>query len=257
MEAQRFPNDYNGIIAGAPANYWTHLLALAIWTTQATLDNPASYIPSDKLPAISHAVLAACDARDGVKDGILNDPRRCHFNPETLLCKGSDSASCLTAPQVAALKKIYAGPTDAEGRKVFPGFLPGAELGPDGWALWITGRAPEKSLDFAFGTQFFSNVIYNNPSWDFRTLNFDADMRLTDQKMGPILNAIDPNLAKFKAHGGKLILYHGWNDAAIPAVNTVNYYRDVVARMGLRQANRFVRLYMVPGMQHCGGGPGA
>jgi Tannase and feruloyl esterase len=256
MEAQRFPADYNGILAGAPANYWTHLLAEAVWNIQATLDNQASYIPPDKLPAISRAVLAACDARDGVKDGILNDPRECHFNPETLLCKGPDSTSCLAAPQVAALKKIYAGPSNREGHNVFPGFLPGAELGPGGWAIWITGRAPRKSLDFAFGTQFFSNMMFDNPAWNFRTLNYDADMRLTDQKMGPILNATNPNLTTFKSHGGKLILYHGWNDAAIPALNTVNYYRNVVARMGYEPAQRFVRLYMVPGMQHCGGGPG-
>ena len=256
MEAQRFPDDYDGIIAGAPANFWTHLLAEGVWNIQATLDNPAGYIPADKLPAISRAVLAACDARDGVKDGILNDPRQCHFNPETLLCKGSDSSSCLTAPQVAALQKIYAGPSDRGGRKVFPGFLPGAELGPNGWETWITGRAPRESLDYAFGTQFFSNMMFDNPKWNFRTLNYDADMRLTDQKMGPILNATNPDLSNFKKHGGKLILFHGWNDPAIPALNTVDYYRSVVAHMGLRPADRFVRLYMVPGMQHCGGGPG-
>jgi hypothetical protein len=256
MEAQRFPDDYNGIIAGAPANYWTHLLAAAVWNIQATLDKPASDIPAEKLTAISAAILAACDTRDGVKDGILNDPRQCHFNPETLLCKGADSMACLTAPQVAALKKIYAGASDAEGRKVFPGFLPGAELGPNGWATWITGRDPRKSLDYAFGTQFFSNMVFDNPGWDFRTFNYDADVRLTDQKMAPILNATNPDLAKFNAHGGKLILYHGWNDAAIPALNTVDYYRNVVARMSLRSANQFVRLYMLPGVQHCGGGPG-
>ena len=256
MEAQRFPDDYNGIIAGAPANYWTHLLAVAVWNTQATAGSPANYIPSTKLSAISQAVLAACDARDGVKDGILNDPRQCQFNPETLLCQGPDSPACLTAPQVAALKKIYAGPVNGRGQKVFPGFMPGAELGPGGWAPWITGSAPQKSLDFAFGTQFFSNMVFNDASWDFRKLNYDADMVLTDQRLGPILNATDPDLAKFNAHGGKLILYHGWNDAAIPALNTVDYYRSVVLRMGLRKAERFVRLYMVPGVQHCDGGPG-
>jgi feruloyl esterase len=256
MEAQRFPGDYNGIVAGAPANYWTHLLAEAIWNTQALLDNPASSIPPAKLPAISQAVLAACDARDGVKDGILNDPRQCHFNPETLLCKLDDSDSCLTAPQVAALKKIYAGPSNSDGQSVFPGFLPGAELGPNGWATWITGRAPSKSLEFDFGTQFFSNMMFSNPSWKFQTMNYDADVRSTDQKMAPILNATNPDLAKFKKLGGKLIIFHGWNDPAIPALNTVDYYRNVVARMGLRTSDRFVRLYMVPGMQHCGGGPG-
>ncbi len=257
MEAQRFPDDYNGLIAGAPANFWTHLLANAVWVSQATLDNPASYIPPDKLPAISHAVLAACDAQDGVKDGILNDPRLCHFNPEMLLCHGADSDACLTAPQIAALKKSYAGPSNHEGQKIFPGFMPGGELGPDGWATWITGPAPEKSLQFAFGTQFFSNMVFDNPKWNFQALNFGADMRLTDRKLGPILNATNPNLTAFKAHGGKLILYHGWSDSAIPPLNTVNYYKSVVARMSRQSTEAFVRLYMVPGMQHCGNGPGS
>ena len=256
MEAQRFPADYNGIVAGAPANYWTHLLALAIWNIQALLDSPASFIPSEKLPAISHAVLAACDARDGVKDGVLNDPRQCHFNPRTLLCKGADSAACLTAPQVAALEKIYAGPSDSNGQKIFPGFLPGAELGSNGWDTWITGRAPGKSLDYAFGTQFFSNMVFDNASWDFRTLNFDAGVQAADRKLAAVLNATNPDLTKFRKRGGKLIIFHGWNDPAIPALNTVDYYRNVVARMGYEPAQRFVRLYMVPGMQHCGGGPG-
>ncbi|MEJ2009509.1 MAG: tannase/feruloyl esterase family alpha/beta hydrolase [Acidobacteriota bacterium] len=256
MEAQRFPRDYNGIIAGAPANFWTHLLASAIWISQATLDNPASYIPPGKLPAISHAVLAACDAQDGVKDGILNDPRQCHFNPETLLCKGADSNACLTAPQITALKKIYAGPSNRKGEKIFPGFMPGGEPGPDGWPTWMTGPAPEKSLQYAFGTQFYSNMMFDNAKWNFRTLNFGADTRLTDRKMGPILNATNPNLTAFKSHGGKLILYHGWSDSAIPPLNTVNYYKSVLARMGRESTQAFVRLYMVPGMQHCGNGPG-
>jgi feruloyl esterase len=253
MEAQRFPADYNGIIAGAPANFWTHLMASAIWDLQATLDNPASYIPSSKLPALGKAVLAACDAEDGVKDGILNDPRQCHFSPETLLCTGADSSDCLTAPQIAAVKKIYSGASNSQGQRIFPGYMPGSE---SGWGVWITGSAPERSVDFAFGTQFFSDFVFENPSWNFRTFNFDADVKLTDKKMGAILNATDPNLADFERRGGKLILYHGWNDSAIPPLNTVNYYESVVARMGRQQAEEFVRLYMVPGMEHCGGGPG-
>jgi len=253
MEAQRFPSDYNGIIAGSPANFWTHLMVSAVWDLQATLDNPASYIPSSKLPAIGKAVLAACDAEDGAKDGILNDPRQCHFSPETLLCAGADSSDCLTAPQIAAVKKIYAGTSNGQGERIFPGYMPGSE---SGWGVWITGFAPEKSVDYAFGTQFFSDFVFENPSWNFRTFNFDADVKLTDKKMGAILNATDPNLSDFESRGGKLILYHGWNDSAIPPLNTVNYYESVVARMGRQQAEEFVRLYMVPGMEHCGGGPG-
>ena len=125
MEAQRFPDDYDGIIAGAPANFWTHLLTQAAWDIQATMQDPAAYIPAAKIPAIEAAALAACDALDGVKDGVLDDPSKCHFDPSQLLCKGPESDACLTAPQVGALKKIYAGPRDSKGRQIMPGFSPG------------------------------------------------------------------------------------------------------------------------------------
>src|SRR4029077_20690009 len=130
MEAQRYPNDYDGILAGAPANYWTHLLSSALWDAQATTLDPDSYIPPSKIPAIAHAVLAACDAKDGLKDGILNDPRQCNFDPTTILCNQTNSDSCLTKPQATALKKLYEGAHDAKGKQIFPGFVPGAEEGP-------------------------------------------------------------------------------------------------------------------------------
>jgi feruloyl esterase len=256
MEAQRFPEDYDGILAGAPANFWTHLLVGAVWVTQATTLDQASYIPASKLPAIGAAVLAACDAQDGVADGTLNDPRQCHFDPATLLCKGADSNSCLTAPQVAALKKIYAGPHDSAGHHLFPGYVPGAEEGPGGWAAWITGPGPGHSLLFSFGIQFFSDMVYEQADWDYRTFNVDQATKLADAKTGRALDATDPNLKPFRARGGRLILYHGWGDAAIPAPNTIDYYNSVVATMGRRNTDSFLRLFMVPGMQHCGGGPG-
>src|SRR5450631_4597171 len=157
MEAQKYPADYDGILAGAPANYWTGLLATSMYDTQALMLDPASYIPAAKIPAIASAVLRACDAKDGVSDGILNDPRQCHFDAATLLCKnGVEADACLTAPQVAALTKIYDGPRDAKGKAIFPGYLPGAEDGPGGWGLWIVGPAPGRSLMYAFGTGYFS-----------------------------------------------------------------------------------------------------
>ena len=256
MEAQRFPEDCDGILAGAPANYWTHLLIGAMWDTQATTFNPASYIPASKLPAVSAAVLAACDARDGLTDGILNDPRQCHFDPTTLLCQGADSASCLTAPQVAALQKIYEGPRNAPGQPVFPGYLPGGEEGPDGWGLWITGPAPGRSLISLFGVGYFSNMVYEKSDWDPKSFNLDEALKLAETKTAHVLNAIDPNLKPFQARGGKLILYHGWNDAAIPATNTIDYYRAVVTNLGQGDTDSFVRLFLAPGMQHCAGGPG-
>ena len=151
MEAQRYPADYDGILAGAPANYWTALLSTAAWDTQALTLDPASFISPAKIPTISAAVLAACDELDGVRDGILNDPRQCHFDPATIECKpDGDPEKCLTPPQVAVLKKIYAGPHDIKGREIFPGYLPGAENGQGGWGLWILGPAPGEEPDGIF-----------------------------------------------------------------------------------------------------------
>lgn len=255
MEAQRYPADYDGIIAGAPANFWTHLVAGFVWNMQATAD-AASYISPAKLPAIEAAALAACDGLDGVKDGVIDDPSRCHFDPSTLLCKGPESDACLTSPQLAALEKIYAGPRDAKGRQIFPGYPPGGETGRGGWSPWILGAKPGASLQFFFGTQFFSNMVFQNAAWDLRTFNVDRDTKLADDKMGRILNATDPDLKRFRDRGGKLIMYHGWSDAAIAAPNSIEYYQSVVEKMGQAQAGSFFRLFMVPGMQHCGGGPG-
>lgn len=256
MEVQRYPEDYEGVIAGAPANYWTHLLGSALWAEQALTASAGSYIPSSKIPAIAAAVNAGCDRKDGVHDGILNDPRECHFDPETLVCKGEDSSSCLTSPQAATLKKLYGGARDSHGHEVFPGLLPGAEGGDGGWQLWITGPRLGKSLMFSFGTGFFADMVYEKVGWSYRTANFDSAVRMADEKTARLLNATDPNLRPFESRGGKLIIYHGWNDPAIPPLNTIHYYNAVVRMMGQESVGSFVRLYMVPGMQHCEGGPG-
>ena len=203
MEAQRFPDDYDGIIAGAPANYWTHLLAAAASDMQATLAEPGSYIPAAKLPAIQAAALGACDALDGVKDGVLEDPARCRLDPAALVCKGPESDSCLTAAQAAALKKIYDGPRNSKNERIFPGYSAGGEAEPGGWGPWITGAAPEKSLMFAFGTQFFKNMVYEDPAWDFRTFDLDRDTKVADDKMARVLNATDPDLKRFKERGAE------------------------------------------------------
>ena len=257
MEAQRYPEDYDGILAGAPANYWTRLLTLAAVDTQALTVDPASFIPQKKIATIADAVNTACDKADGVEDGILNDPRQCKFDPTTIQCKaGEDSDKCLTEAQVVALKTIYAGPHDSKGNQVFPGYLPGAEGGQSGWGLWITGPAPAKSLMAFFGIGYFSNMVYEKSDWDYKTFVLEPGLKLAEEKTAKALNAVDPDLKAFKARGGKLILYHGWDDPAIPALNTVNYYESVTQKMGQRNAGSFVRLYMAPGVQHCGGGPG-
>ena len=250
MEAQRFPEDYDGILAGAPANNWTHLVSSGLALAQSMTANPAAYISSMKIPAISAATQAACDAEDGVKDGIIGDPARCHFDPAVLLCKGTETQSCLTAPEIDTLKRLYAG-----GRN-FPGLVPGGEEGQNGWPLWITGNGPGLSLMHGFVENYFRYMVFEDASWNIVTANLESAERTADEKTGRLLNATDPDLKRFLARHGKLILYHGWNDPAISAWNTVNYYRSVVGAMGQQAADSFVRLYMVPGMQHCAGGPG-
>lgn len=256
MEAERFPEDYNGIVAGAPADYWTHLLSAAAYLVRRAEEAPAGFIPPTKIPALESAVLAACDALDGLKDGLIDDPRKCHFDPATLLCHGADTDRCLTAPQVNFVKSVYGGLRDSKGSALYDGTSPGGEGGSGGWVDWITGTAPHKSSGYGFGTQFFSRMVYEDAQWDPRSFNPDLDMRAADTKLAGILNSNDPDLSKFRARGGKLILYHGWSDAAIPPVNAIHYYDSVRSRMGAADTDGFVRLYMVPGMQHCGGGPG-
>ncbi len=268
-EAQRYPRDYDGIVAGDPANFWTHLyLGAHLWITQALLKDPAAYIPTSKIQIIADAVNNTCDALDGIKDGILNDPRRCHFDPSTLLCKNGDAPSCLTQPQVDAARKIYQGARYADGEQIFPGIMPGGESGPGGWASWITGQEPGKGSHTTLGLPFLRYVVFENPDWDFRSFRFeraqgfDSDVDFTDDKLGSIFNNINPDLRAFQTNGGKLIQYHGWSDPDISPLNSINYYQSVVqlrdrnGGRGLSETKNFYRLFLVPGMQHCNGGPG-
>lgn len=267
MEAQRFPDDFNGIIAGAPANYWTHLMAGFIWDEQATLPNPASYIPPSKLPVIQRGVLAACDSLDGVKDGLIEDPRRCHFNLEKLECNDVNGPDCLTATQVEAVKRIHEGPRNpVTGRQIFPGYELGAAAAPGDWVPWIVGLKRGTAWQFSLGNEFFGDMVFQNPQWNFRSMNFDSDVKLADKKFASILNSTNPNLSPFREHGGKLIQYQGWADSAISPLNSINYYNSVVRNTewrdglnwpeALKRTRSFYRLFMVPGMEHCTGGPG-
>jgi feruloyl esterase len=248
-EAQRFPADYDGIAAGAPANFWTHLMVGGLWIGQATLKDPASFIPKEKYPVIHNAAVEACDANDGVKDGLIEDPMRCRFDPKALLCAGDDGPACLTAPQVEAAKKIYAGATNPRtAKEIFPGLEPGSELG---WGAMAGG--PDA---FGIVADHFKYVVFKDPTWNFKTLNFDADVDLADGLDGGSLNATDPDLKVFFGRRGKLLLYHGWNDQLIAPRNTINYYKSVVAAVGSTTSTDSVRLFMAPGMTHCAGGEG-
>jgi hypothetical protein len=255
MEAQRFPADYDGILAGAPAFNWTDLLADFLYTVQTLQRDPASYIPAAKLPAISKAVLAQCGKDSDAR--FLDDPRQCHFDPSTLLCAAADSNECLTAPQVAALKALYAGPNPKDCKTPSHGWMPGAELGQNGWAGWITGPAPGKSAIWFFTTGYLDNMVYDKADLDVLKLDLQEALKKSQSTTGKELDAVNPDLSAFRKHGGKLILFHGWNDPAIPALDTLDYYNNVVASSGESKAAGFVRLFLVPGMQHCYNGPGA
>ena len=267
-EVQRYPNDFDGVVAGDPANWYTrHYTGGHIWIADAVEGD--GWLPPHKVQMLADVVNAACDVLDGVKDGVLNDPRRCHFDPALLQCKAGDSPSCLTGAQVAAVRKIWAGPRDAGGEQLYPGLEPGGEAGPGGWVQWVTGPAPDQGAHIELGLPFMRNVVFDNPQWNFRTFHFDppapgreSDVTYVDDKVGRIFNAVDPDLRAFRAHGGKLIQYHGWSDPDIPPFNSINYYESVVRRAGRNNTNalhdtrEFYRLFMVPGMQHCTGGPG-
>jgi hypothetical protein len=275
MESQRYPDDFDGIVVGDPANNWIPLLSQHVWDMQGQLASSGSYILPAKLPAITNAALAACDGLDGVLDGVINKPRQCHFDPSELLCSGGDSDSCLTAAQLAAVKHVYAGPHNSAGQTVNPGFLPGAEAYAGGWSTWITGPGPgadtlTQSAQYEFGTNFFKYMVFDDPNWDLTTLNFDRDLAIAyskpvdGQALGDVLDSVDPDLRPFQSHNGKIIQYHGTTDAAIPPGNSIEYRRSVLSFFGVYdqrdpagEVGSFYRLFLVPGMQHCSGGPGA
>lgn len=255
IEAQRFPEDYDGILAGAPANAWTQMLSAGVEVAQVTTGNPTAYISSFKLPAIERAVLAKCDALDGAKDGIVSDPENCHFDPESLLCKGEDSTDCLTQPQVNSLKALYAGATDKHGQSIFPGFAMGDEA--DGWRDWVLGHGPGSGSGIQYVQNYFRYMVMNDPAWNILTASVDSSLQKAKEETSSALDATDPDLSRFAARGGKLILYHGWNDPAISPWNSIGYYKSVQKQMGEQKTASFMQLYMAPGMEHCLGGPGA
>lgn len=251
MEAQRYPGDFDGIIAGAPANNQIELASWRIAVETRSLTEPARVVQPEKAARLNRAVLAACDALDGVQDGLLADPRKCHFDPATLLCPGNEADNCLTAPQVEAVKMALSPAKKKTGELIYPGLVPGGEAG---WAL-LSGVNQEPGI---IDVGMFRYVAHEDPAWDWRTFDLDRDTALALKKAGYI-DAVDTNLSAFKSRGGKLLIYHGWNDGgsggAISPLNSVAYYSGVLAAMGPRQDD-WLRLFMVPGMGHCGGGPG-
>ena len=273
MEAQRYPDDYNGIVSGAPVIDYTHLQVAHFWLALRAQKDPETYFPPDKLPAINRASVAACDAIDGLKDGLIDDPRKCNFDLAVLRCKGADSPSCLTTKQVQTLQDIYRGVYAENGEEIYPGFMPGHETAWD----FIEPADPSKPLSDDAGVGavgFFKYFVFENSKWDFHTWSNEKDMPIVDKKLAAKINGTNPNLRPFEAHGGKLILYHGWTDPGVSPLETIQYYTQVTAAAGgdgrdpkhqtdpaphpdaVSQTADFMRLFMIPGMDHCEGGPG-
>jgi feruloyl esterase len=249
MEVQRFPEDFEGIIAGDPGYDRSAESLQLIAGAQATHKDAASYIPKEKFVVLHQAALDACDAQDGVKDGIISNPLQCKFDPAVTRCKGADAPDCLTAPQVEAAKKLYAPIVDARtGKEIFPGFEPGTELRFAG----TTGG--DKPLGMADDT--FRFTVFQDPNWDFRTLNIGPDMARARKMDNGVVSATSTNLKPYVGRGSKLIIYHGWADQNVAPLSSVNYFEELIKVLGKKQVDDSVRLYMAPGMGHCGGGEG-
>jgi feruloyl esterase len=247
-EAQMYPTDFDAIVAGSPGLNWTGRSSQAVWIAQATHKDESSFVPNTKFPAIHQAALDACDALDGVKDGVIDDPTRCHFDPKVLECKGADAPTCLTAPQVETVRHIYASVINVTTKQeFFPGHEPGSEMG------WNTMASANP---FGLGTDLFKFVVFNDPNWDYKSMNWDSDLDKTLKAAGN-LNAMDTNIKPFMSRGGKMIQYHGWADPQISPRSSVNYYKAVLdAQGGAKNVMGSYRLFMEPGMAHCGGGDG-
>lgn len=249
MEARRFPDDYDGIIAGMPATSFTKLMTSFLWNYKAVIAAPGL---KSKLSLVQDAVLKKCDALDGVGDRVLENPLLCSFDPAELQCKAGDAADCLNVGEVEALHKIYGGPRTQDGSQLFPGFPAGGEALKENWDFWILD---EKALQRGMGEEFFRWMVHGDPKWAKRQFDLDKDYRLAHERAAAILDSDDPDLSGFMQRGGKLIIHHGWNDAAIPAGSTLNYYDALLEKTGAAGEQQ-VRLFMVPGMKHGVGRPG-
>jgi feruloyl esterase len=242
-EAQRFPDDYDGVVVGAPASPITRLNAWQIWPSVLISQDPARAIPQSKSAMVNQAILNKCDELDGVEDGILENPPRCPFDPQELLCKGADAPDCLTAPQVDLLSRLYAGPANPRtGELIFAPMVPGG------------GGNLSRANPMGVALGLYSNLVFSDPNWDWKTLDLDRDVFFADRVLSTVNMATNPNLKPFFDRGGKLLMYHGWLDGSSP-VESFNYYKAVLQAVG-PQTSDSMRVFAMPGMGHCSGGPG-
>jgi Tannase and feruloyl esterase len=262
MAAQRYPQLWDGILAGAPAYDWTRQLATFASIQHTLRDGRGSWIDSAQLPAIERAAVASCRPPAQVVDGIARDPLACHFNPRVLSCKGRRTADCLTSRQVAALEVIQSGPRDPDGRARYFGFEPTTAAVPDNWQRWIVNPDPRANSQLTFAEQFYRHLVFGRADWTIESFDGGRDVALAresstaGQALTGLLDATDTDLGELERHGAKLLMYFGWADAVIAPRAGIDYYRRVSRRLGgFANAQRFFRLFMAPGMTHCQGGP--
>ena len=278
MEAQRFPEDFDGIVAGAPGNNRTHLTAAFLWQfvqNQARGGEPRQIVPARKLALLSKAVLSACKSQNGppagglASDPFLNDPLSCNFDPAMLTCTSVESDECLTTEQVSALKRMYAGAQNPRtGEQIYVGWPPGSEASPDGRSGWNLYWADPQNPAAPVRADFWRYWAFKDASWSWQRFDFDRDMKRADDALAPVINAMSANLEKFRKRGGKLIHYHGMADPVSPFADSIVYQQRVVMEQlqarGLayldeaaRVTGEFYRLFLAPGLGHCQGGAGA
>ena len=247
MEAYRYPEDYDGISSMAPANPMVGLMISSLWTGYATMKNDLRRLTMPQIMAVHKAFVSQCDEKDGLKDGIAGNPERCNFDPGIIQCKGEDNNNCLTEPQVDALHDIYDGVKNPRtGERIFAGFEPGSE---QQLMALIGGKEP-----FPVATSYFRDIVFKDPQWDYKSFDYDKDLAASYEAGRDILDVPSNGMDKFFNGGGKLLLSHGWSDGLIPAGNTVAFYKSMTANMNPKKAADSVRLFMLPGVGHCGGG---
>jgi feruloyl esterase len=246
LQAARYPDEFDGIIAGDPANVRRN--AWALWLAKQAFMKPANYIPASKYPMIHRAVLDACDMNDGVKDGLIENPETCQVDFKTLACKGADGVDCLTPPQVQTAQTMISPAIGAKGDVLFPNLEPGTELR---WERLAGGPIPaDLFLDQ------FRYVVYQDPDWDWRTFDLDRDAAKANA-VDKDVDELDPNLTAFAKRNGKLLLYHGWADQQVAPGSSIDFYKSVLNASGdSAHASEWIELFMVPGMGHCSGGEG-
>jgi len=278
VEAQRYPEDFDGIVAGSPAYDFLGVAAAATQISAAMYPDPSdlqeAVLGPEEQRLIESSYLEMCDALDGIEDGILNDPRQCAFDVGTLLCQEEKTDSCLSEEQLAAVRVVYDGPKDSQGRSIYYGFPFGGESAPGGWSRWLTGglkynddaddfqagvdtgpfESPvTPSAYYAFGNDIMRYFVYNDPEWSYVGYNYD-NLAKDGARAAETLNSTDPDLSAFRKRGGKMLIYNGWSDNAQSSLAFADYYEQVLAHD--ETAADDVRMFLMPGVEHCFGGPG-